>query len=301
METAIAKSLKQVIDKVNSALKNSTKTNRCTIVGASKTKPLELLQQAYDAGLRHFGENYVEEIVTKSPKLPQDIKWHYIGHLQTNKIKQVLVPNLYMLETIDSIKLATKVNKECQKLSKKLKVLIQVKTSTEDSNNKYIQRLNLICFQKLKQAKSGVSAEDVPALIEFIMTQCSNLEFSGLMTIGYKGDENAFIVQQLLIKSDLITIFLYQQLYDLKIQICEKFNLNKDEIELSMGMSQDFEKAILFGSTNVRIGTTIFGARDYPMKSQCKEEHIDVAETKQNEQKSEKKETEAQQEVKISE
>ncbi|EAS01475.2 pyridoxal phosphate enzyme, YggS family protein (macronuclear) [Tetrahymena thermophila SB210] len=265
METAIAKSLKQVIDKVNSAIKNSTKTSRCTIVGASKTKPLELLQQAYDAGLRHFGENYVDEIVTKAPKLPQDIKWHYIGHLQTNKIKQVLVPNLYMLETIDSIKLATKVNKECQKLSKKLKVLIQVKTSTEDT-------------------KSGVSTEDAPALVEFIMTQCPNLEFSGLMTIGYEGDENAFI-----------------QLYDLKIEICEKFKLNKDEIELSMGMSQDFEKAILYGSTNVRIGTTIFGAREYPMKAQCKEEHIDVAETKQNEQQSQKKETETQQEGKKSE
>ncbi|KAL4461043.1 hypothetical protein ABPG74_016515 [Tetrahymena malaccensis] len=283
METAIAKSLKQVMEKVNSAIKNSTKTNRCTLVGASKTKPIELLQQAYDAGLRHFGENYVDEIVTKSPILPQDIKWHYIGHLQSNKIKQVLVPNLYMLETIDSIKqgkrliilnqqffitlirLATKVNKECQKLSKKLKVLIQVKTSTEDT-------------------KSGVSAEDVPALVEFIMTQCPNLEFSGLMTIGYEGDENAFI-----------------QLYDLKIQICEKFKLNKDEIELSMGMSQDFEKAILYGSTNVRVGTTIFGARDYPMKSQCKEEHIDVAETKQNEQKAENKQTEAQQEEKKSE
>ncbi|EGR34066.1 hypothetical protein IMG5_024860 [Ichthyophthirius multifiliis] len=227
MDSSISNALKTVQENINEVLNKNQKTTRCTLVGVSKTKPVQLLQEAYDSGLRHFGENYVDEISEKAPQLPQDIKWHFIGHLQSNKIKQVLVPNLYIIETIDSIKLAEKVQKICQNQNRNLKVLIQIKISDEES-------------------KYGIEPENAYTLIEFIIKNCPNLEFSGLMTIGKQGDVQAF-----------------QKLYNLRIDISNKFLLKEDNLELSMGMSADYQIAIQNGSTEVRIGSTIFGQRDY--------------------------------------
>ena len=117
--SAIAENLSVINDTIVQALLKTQKTKRCVLVAVSKTKPVEVIQEAYDANHRHFGENYVDEFVEKSAKLPQDIMWHFIGHLQTNKVKKVVaVPNLALVETVDSQKLAMKLNKECEKIQR---------------------------------------------------------------------------------------------------------------------------------------------------------------------------------------
>lgn len=103
------------------------------LIAVSKIKPVEDIQKSYDAGQRDFGENYVQELSDKFDKLPKDIRWHFIGHLQSNKVKQVIVPNLAYIHTVDSEKLAQKIDKHCQKIKKTdLRILIQVRTSDED-------------------------------------------------------------------------------------------------------------------------------------------------------------------------
>ena len=108
-----------------------------TLLAVSKTKPVSDIQMAYDAGHRHFGENYIEEFVEKAPQLPQDICWHFIGHIQSNKAKKLVsVPNLRMIESLDSLKLAEKLNKELEKIEReKLDVLVQVATGDEDTKH----------------------------------------------------------------------------------------------------------------------------------------------------------------------
>lgn len=210
------------------------------LVAVSKTKAAPILQEAYDAGQRVFGENYVQELVEKAPVLPPDIRWHFIGHLQSNKAKVVTqIPNLYMIESIDSVKLANAVNKHVAKVDReeKLRVMVQVNTSGETS-------------------KSGVEpGQAVTDLCLHVATQCLNLQLVGLMTIGRLGD---------------ISPECFETLAQCRDQVIAA-NISgvppADEFELSMGMSGDFELAIQAGSTNVRIGSTIFGARDYSKKN----------------------------------
>lgn len=214
------------------------------LVAVSKTKPKEMILQAYHAGQRHFGENYVNELVEKASDAEvieqcPDIRWHFIGHLQRNKVAKLLTaPNLYVVETVDSEKLADAVDKAWAKLQKpeSLKVMVQVNTSSEES-------------------KSGISFEDVCSLVQYVLEKCPHLEFIGLMTIGAfdhdltKGPNPDF---QVLLKC--------------RQSICDKLAMDMNSVELSMGMSHDFEHAIEVGSTNVRIGSTIFGARNYSQK-----------------------------------
>ncbi|KRX04057.1 hypothetical protein PPERSA_12504 [Pseudocohnilembus persalinus] len=223
----IKQALHLVQENIQKAIQQSQKVKNVQLVAVSKTKPVEALQEAYNCGIRHFGENYVDEIIEKAPKLPQDINWHFIGHLQSNKVSKVIVPNLYIIETIDSVKLANKVNSHLKSLERNLKVFVQIKTSDEDS-------------------KYGVTEEESYPLIEHILENCEQLKFSGLMTIGKSGDLSAF-----------------DQLYNHRENVCKKFNLKIEDVQLSMGMSSDYQEAILAGSNNVRIGSTIFGARDY--------------------------------------
>ena len=209
-------------------------TDHCILLAVSKTKPVEDLQAAYDAGQRHFGENYVDEIAEKAGQLPADIQWHFIGHLQSNKVKKLItsVPNLALFETLDTEKLATKLNKEVGKIQREgpLRVLIQVNTSGEDT-------------------KSGVAAGDVPSLVNFIRTDCHLLRFSGLMAMGAIGDLEGF-----------------QQMAALRDSLVSD-ELPREQFVLSMGTSGDFEPAIQNGSNEVRLGTTIFGARNYPARN----------------------------------
>ena len=202
------------------------------MVAVSKTKPVEDLQAAYEAGQRHFGENYVDEFVEKAGQLPIDINWHFIGHLQSNKIKKLItVPNLVLFETVDSEKLAGKLNKELTKLGRTspLSVLVQVNTSGETT-------------------KAGVTTEQVPSLVSYIRTDCPMLRFNGLMAMGALNDVEGFRAMAAL-KTSLVTE-----------------DLTADNFILSMGTSVDYELAIQEGASEVRLGSTIFGARNYPAK-----------------------------------
>jgi len=190
-----------------------------------------MLLACYKDNHRVFGENYVQELVEKAGVLPNDIQWHFIGHLQSNKTKLILsIPNLAMVETVDSLKLAKALNKSAAELRKQpLNIMVQVNTSGEDT-------------------KSGANPKDAIELVGSIMKECPSLKVSGLMTIGRPGsppDQPDF-----------------KFLAELKKQICEKYSIDTEEFELSMGMSNDFERAIEFGSTSVRVGSNIFGVRE---------------------------------------
>lgn len=237
----IAKNLRIIGEKIQIATQKQSSPSKLQprLVAVSKTKPKELILIAYENGQRHFGENYVQELVEKGnddeiiQKCP-DICWHFIGHLQRNKVSKVVsVPGLYVIETVDSTKLATTINDAWKKLdiSKKLKVMVQVNTSFEEE-------------------KSGCDPNSAINLVKHILNTCQHLEFIGLMTIGMfgydysKGPNPDFL-----------------KLRDVRDQICNALDFKFENMELSMGMSDDFEHAIEFGSTNVRVGSSIFGQR----------------------------------------
>eukprot|EP00238_Polyblepharides_amylifera_P001337 CAMPEP_0196571610 /NCGR_PEP_ID=MMETSP1081-20130531/1769_1 /TAXON_ID=36882 /ORGANISM="Pyramimonas amylifera, Strain CCMP720" /LENGTH=234 /DNA_ID=CAMNT_0041888627 /DNA_START=151 /DNA_END=855 /DNA_ORIENTATION=- len=233
----VAKSLSEVLVRVASATQRASRVNPPRLVAVSKTKPLEMLLEAYEAGQRSFGENYVQEIIEKVPQMPNDVSWHFIGHLQSNKAKQIVnsVPNLFMVETVDTVKLANLLDKavESAEWDRKLNVLVQVNTSGEES-------------------KFGVPPNEVVELCRHITQECGHLTLSGLMTIGmpdYTSKPENF-----------------QCLSKCRRQVAAELQLQEESLELSMGMSGDFESAIEMGSTNIRVGSTIFGARDYSNK-----------------------------------
>ncbi|XP_040545290.1 pyridoxal phosphate homeostasis protein isoform X2 [Gallus gallus] len=205
------------------------------LVAVSKTKPAEMVLDAYSHGQRSFGENYVQELLEKASDSRilsscPEIKWHFIGHLQKSNVNKLIV---------DSVKLADRVNSSWQKKGspQKLKVMVQVNTSGEDS-------------------KHGLPPRDTTAAVEHVINKCPSLEFVGLMTIGSIGHD--------LSKGPNPD---FQVLLSLRQEVCEKLNLPIEKVELSMGMSTDFQHAIEVGSTNVRIGSTIFGERDYSNKA----------------------------------
>eukprot|EP00249_Psilotum_nudum_P008598 c21394_g1_i1 orf=303-1031(-) len=237
-ESAATHALRNVLQRVQQAAERSGRSAcQVRVVAVSKTKPIVAIREAYDAGHRHFGENYVQELLEKVPELPADIQWHFIGHLQSNKAKALVagVPNLYMVEGVDNPKVASYLDRAIAGLGRRsLKVFVQVNTSGEES-------------------KSGVEPSECLELAKHVKFQCPNLEFSGLMTIGMldytSRPEN------------------FKTLVDCQAKVCEALDMPKEECELSMGMSGDFEQAIEMGSTNVRIGSSIFGPREYLTKT----------------------------------
>ncbi|XP_033207667.1 pyridoxal phosphate homeostasis protein [Belonocnema kinseyi] len=211
------------------------------LVAVSKIKPAEAVLEAYAAGQRHFGENYVNELVEKSsnPKILEqckDIRWHFIGHLQRNKVNKVLgVTNLYLVETVDSEKLASALDNAWPKFrnssDSKLKIMVQVNTSKENEKN-------------------GCEVEEAPSLVKHVLENCKNLEFMGLMTIGQYGYD---------VLKGPNPDFL--SLIECRKNVCHELGLDMKNVELSMGMSSDFEHAIELGSSSVRVGSSIFGER----------------------------------------
>lgn len=213
------------------------------LVAVSKTKPQDLVIAAYNDGQRHFGENYIQELVEKANSAEilggcPDIKWHFIGRLQSNKVaKLAKTPNLFMVETVESPKLATALNQTWAE-DTPLNVMVQVNTSGEDQ-------------------KSGVHPTDAASVVKFVLKECPNLKFVGLMTIGMANyDASAGP------NPDFVSLIKCRQ------NVCEELGLSVDDVELSMGMSDDYEEAIRLGSTNVRVGSLIFGQRSYPPKPQ---------------------------------
>lgn len=209
------------------------------LVAVSKTKPLSAILDAYAAGQRRFGENYVQELVEKAadPACPDDIEWHFIGTLQSNKAKLVAgAKGLAVIETITSVKLANMVEKALVAKGREdpLPVYVQVNTSGEE-------------------AKGGVAPEATSAIVAHIREQCPHLSFAGLMTIGEYGR----VMEPGQTNPDFI------KLVECRTAVAAAAGLENDDVEISMGMSGDYVHAIELGSTNVRVGSTIFGARQY--------------------------------------
>ena len=203
------------------------------LVCVSKFHPAETVMEAYDAGERIFGESRVQELVQKQPELPADIQWHFIGHLQTNKIK-FIVPFVKLIHGVDSWKVLNEINKQAEKAAKKTACLLQVHIADEET-------------------KFGFSEEELIDLISGNELQnLHNVQIAGLMGMAtYTEDENQ-------VRKEFRTL---KVLFD-KIK-SEYFSDDDAFCELSMGMSQDYQIAIGEGSTMIRIGTSIFGEREY--------------------------------------
>ncbi len=227
----IAEKYREVQGKVLQACQRSHRNPEdVTLIAVSKTKPLEALREAYEAGARDFGENKVQELVEKIPNLPADIRWHMIGHLQRNKVKYI-VDKVYMIHSVDSFKLAEEISREAVKKNLTVKILMEVNVAQEDS-------------------KFGVSVEEAPQLAGEI-AKLPGISLEGLMTVApYVSDaeENRKV---------------FSQLRQLAVDISGKNIDNISMNVLSMGMTGDYEVAIEEGASLVRVGTGIFGERNY--------------------------------------
>jgi pyridoxal phosphate enzyme (YggS family) len=215
-------------------VKKSFQNPNCKLVAVSKTKPLSDLQAAYAAGIREFGENKVQEIQAKQPEMPADTRWHMIGHLQSNKIKYI-APFIHLIHGVDSFKLLVEIDKQGKKIDRPIPVLLQIHIATEES-------------------KFGFDRDELEAML-------SSTEFNNLTHVQIQGlmGMASFTENQEQIRTEFRGL---KQLYeDLKKRALPSFvNLQ----ELSMGMSGDYIIAQEEGSTMVRIGSSIFGARNYP-------------------------------------
>ena len=230
----LSENLRDVEKRIEEACKRCNRDPKeVTLIAVSKTKPVEMLQEVYDAGARNFGENKVQEIMDKYDHLPQDIHWHMIGHLQRNKVKYI-VDKVQMIHSVDSLRLAETIDKEAKKKNVTVPILIEVNVAEEDS-------------------KFGLSLEEVTALAEEI-SKLSNIRVCGLMTVApfvEDPEENREV---------------FRSLKKLSVDIAAKNINNVTMSVLSMGMTNDFEVAVEEGATMVRVGTAIFGARDYSRK-----------------------------------
>lgn len=225
----IAQQFAEIDARVASACQRAGRNREdVTLIAVSKTKPIEMLAEAYGAGARDFGENKVQEILAKHPELPEDIRWHMIGHLQTNKVRQV-VGKTCLIHSVDSLRLAQEISKESGKHNLVTDILLEINVAEEDS-------------------KFGFSLEEAEAALLEI-SKLPNIRVCGFMTIAPFVDEpedNRPVFQK-----------LYELFVDMKCKNIDNVNMNI----LSMGMTGDFEVAIEEGATMVRVGTGIFGAR----------------------------------------
>lgn len=201
------------------------------LVAVSKKKECALIQQAFDCGQRIFGENYLQEAAQKIPELPSSITWHFIGHLQSNKAKQAVI--LFdVIETVDSLKLAKLIDKHANALSKSIAILLQINIGREPQ-------------------KAGVLPEETESLLRRISSE-TKLQVRGLMVIppfSNNPEETRLFFRE---TRKLAEDFARKQLFT-----------DNQNVVLSMGMSADFHVAIEEGATHIRIGTALFGARDY--------------------------------------
>ena len=198
------------------------------LVAVSKFHPVEKIEEVYDCGQRVFGENKVQELLTKVDDLPKDIQWHLIGHLQTNKVKYI-APFIDTIQSVDSEKVLLEINKEAEKNNRKIKVLLQVKIAEEDT--KY--------GLEILEAKEIFS--------NYLEQKYPNIEILGLMGMATFTDNKNQVKSEFLVLKSLF----------------DELSTFKKLETLSMGMSDDFSLAIECGSTSVRIGSAIFGVRNY--------------------------------------
>lgn len=225
----IKENLDQVRETINAAcIRAGRRPEEVTLIAVSKTKPVPMLEEAYAAGTRDFGENKVQEILTKKPELPQDIRWHMIGHLQRNKVSQV-IGNAVMIHSVDSLRLARQIEAEAAKKEVDVDILLEVNVAREESKYGFM----------LEEVEDAVMAiKDFP-----------HVHIKGLMTIAPFVDnpeENRGI---------------FKKLFEFAVDIGRKNIDNVTMGVLSMGMTGDYEVAVEEGATMVRVGTGIFGIR----------------------------------------
>lgn len=227
----ITENLEQVRKNIDEACRMAGRDPKeVTLIAVSKTKPVSMLKEAYDAGARCFGENKVQEIMDKHPQLPEDIQWHMIGHLQRNKVKYI-VDKVSMIHSVDSLRLAQTIKQEAAKHNVCVPVLLEVNVAQEES-------------------KFGLKMDEVLPLIDTI-ADFPHIKVQGLMTIA-PYVENAEDNRD-----------FFRQLKKLSVDI-EAKNINNVSMSvLSMGMTGDYQVAVQEGATMVRVGTGIFGERNY--------------------------------------
>ena len=227
----IAENIKVIRENIEEACKRSGRnTSEVTLICVSKTKPSSDIVEAYNVNERNFGENKVQEMCEKAEELPKDIRWHMIGHLQRNKVKY-LTDNAYLIHSVDSKRLLEQIEKEYEKVSKVANVLLEINVANEDS-------------------KFGYTCESVLEDLEYI-SSLKHVIVKGLMTVAPYTDN----------PEDNRKYF--KKLKELSVDIDKKKYNNISMEELSMGMTGDYMVAIEEGATLVRVGTGIFGNRNY--------------------------------------
>ena len=227
----LKENLEIVEEKIQEACKKSGRNREdVTLIAVSKTKPVETLQEAYDLGVRVFGENKVQELTEKYDALPKDIHWHMIGHLQRNKVKYI-IDKVDLIHSVDSIRLAETIDKEAQKHDLVANILVEVNVAKEES-------------------KFGLMPEEVDGFIDEI-AKLKHIQVKGLMTIAP------------FVENPEKNRTVFADLRKLSVDIAKKNVDNVNVSILSMGMTNDYEVAVEEGATMVRVGTGIFGARNY--------------------------------------
>lgn len=227
----IAENIRSVEQRIQAACARAgRRRDEVTLICVTKTMPVTDLQEAYDEGQRNFGENRVQEITEKYPLLPDDIRWHMIGHLQRNKVKY-LMDRVVMIHSVDSASLARTISKEAVKAGRTIDILLEVNAAGEES-------------------KFGLAYEEVLPLVREIAS-LPGLHICGLMTVAPYTDDPETNRE------------FFKKLRDLSVDIDRQSIDNVSMHTLSMGMTGDFEVAIEEGATHIRVGTAIFGKRDY--------------------------------------
>ncbi len=221
-------SIAQNLQRITAQLPNNVK-----LVAVSKFHPVEKVMEAYDAGQRIFGENRAQELAAKAPQMPSDIEWHFIGHLQKNKVRMIM-PWASVIQSIDSIELLQLVNKEAARIDRHVKVLLQLHVAKE-------------------QTKSGFTIDEVlQAAAEGAFNDLSNVTIAGVMAMATFTDNMEQVASE------------FEQVHNTFLTLRDKYFASNDAFkQISMGMSEDWHIAVQHGATLVRIGTDIFGAREY--------------------------------------
>jgi len=196
-----------------------------TLISVSKFHPVEAIEEAYEAGERDFGESHVQELARKQECLPKDIRWHFIGHLQTNKVRAIM-PYIYLIHSVDSLRLLETIQKEAARINRCVAVLLEVHVAKEET-------------------KSGFSPEELRELLDNgVLSTMPNIEVRGIMGMATNTDDT-------------------EEVRRCFGTLAEIYHAHPEWTVLSMGMSEDYELAIEAGSNMVRIGSAIFGERDY--------------------------------------
>ena len=231
METMLCENLKKVEENVDAASRKAGRSrDEVTLIAVSKTKPVEMLSTIYNQGIRDFGENKVQEMCDKMEQLPSDIRWHMIGHLQTNKVKYI-VGHTTLIHSVDSLHLAKEIEKQAEKKDVTVDILVEVNIAEEES-------------------KFGIHKEETYELVRQIAA-LPHVHICGLMTIAPY------------VENPEDNRMYFRGIRQLSVDIAEQNIDNVDMDVLSMGMTGDYMVAIEEGATMVRVGTGIFGERNY--------------------------------------